>query len=279
MIHGAIQSRGGLDQYGLVPQGILGDLVSVSAPTVNDDASGTAGNGVFRKGSIWTVSSGTTYLVYLCFDATAGAAAWRQVGVLDASGTLVGPITLSEKTTTERLASTPAAGELVYDSTHAAANRPPLFVGNGAFAGGVLPGSQIWDAVLSSASPILDTDFHVVTVSSVETPTITITEPGQYYATMLISLLALGATFSAATFIDVCFVYNPGDANYVLGTHPIGIPAMTTTNMYWSQSLFSDILTVTGSTTFKIGTQLHATPSAGLMAVASQSKLRVFRVK
>ena len=60
----------------------LYNLSATSAPTVNDDS----GDG-YRVGSIWIDT--TADKSYICVDATAGAAAWIEMGGGGASGTPV----------------------------------------------------------------------------------------------------------------------------------------------------------------------------------------------
>lgn len=60
---------------------VVGDALNVAgkttAPTANDDASDTSGNGVFSVGSRWIDETGDA--TYICVDATATAAVWNQI--------------------------------------------------------------------------------------------------------------------------------------------------------------------------------------------------------
>lgn len=49
-----------------------------SAPTANDDASGTGGNGTFNEGDIWIDETNDN--AYICLDDTATAAVWGLIG-------------------------------------------------------------------------------------------------------------------------------------------------------------------------------------------------------
>lgn len=56
-------------------------------PDADDDGVATGGNGAFEVNSLWLNTS--TQKAYLCLDNSTGAAVWRQVQVLNASGELV----------------------------------------------------------------------------------------------------------------------------------------------------------------------------------------------
>jgi hypothetical protein len=78
------------------------NLAGVAAPTVNDDASGTAGNGSFSVGSQWVDTTNDDY--YVCVDSTATAAVWLPV--VDKTSVQ----TLTNKTLTSPILTTPALG-------------------------------------------------------------------------------------------------------------------------------------------------------------------------
>ena len=50
---------------------------ATSAPTADDDSANTSGNGVFGVGSAWV--NLTTDTIYLCTDASEGAAVWNSI--------------------------------------------------------------------------------------------------------------------------------------------------------------------------------------------------------
>lgn len=51
---------------------------NAAAPTVNDDAADTSGNGTFRVGDVWIDETANT--AYICLDSTATAAVWQSFG-------------------------------------------------------------------------------------------------------------------------------------------------------------------------------------------------------
>ena len=51
---------------------------NATAPTVNDDAADTSGNGTFRVGDVWIDETANT--AYICLDSTATAAVWQSFG-------------------------------------------------------------------------------------------------------------------------------------------------------------------------------------------------------
>jgi hypothetical protein len=81
---------------------LTNNLAGVAAPTVNDDASGTAGNGSFSVGSQWVDTTNDDY--YVCVDSTATAAVWLPV--VDKTSVQ----TLTNKTLTSPILTAPALG-------------------------------------------------------------------------------------------------------------------------------------------------------------------------
>jgi hypothetical protein len=58
--------------------GLAGGVFNqIAAPTVNDDASDTAGNGTFTDGAVWLDVTNDKF--YVCLDSTATAAVWIEV--------------------------------------------------------------------------------------------------------------------------------------------------------------------------------------------------------
>lgn len=60
----------------------LSKVDETAAPTVNDDASDTSGNGIFEVGSLWI--DVTADVVYQCVDSTATAAVWKNLSAVSA---------------------------------------------------------------------------------------------------------------------------------------------------------------------------------------------------
>lgn len=99
---------------GLVPVAQLADYVGTSDPDADDDGADTGGNGTFRAGSEWLNTTAPSR--WICVDASTGAAVWRELPMLNASGQLVGPVINRAGTAAELAAVVPAAGEVAYET-------------------------------------------------------------------------------------------------------------------------------------------------------------------
>ena len=100
-------------------------LVQTLVPGPGDDA----GQGIVA-GDRWLVPA--LGREWVCVDAAAGAADWREVAVLDEAGQLLGPIIAQADTLATLEQTTPVPGQLLY-----ATDGGGLRVGDGATGGGV----------------------------------------------------------------------------------------------------------------------------------------------